>query len=131
MNEAKYYLRNGEQFPINITDHVKIIDEISVESLRHVDEEAREARLIIDLGESESIAHLYESQKEMLFCTCDQAATKLIGFMQLEDKSLSFEKTLRKAGYKEKNLYPRHHEKTFCQNINQGKALRIQYKKLT
>jgi len=50
--------------------------------------------------------------------------------MELEQKSISLEKPLRSAGYHEKRLYPRHLEKTFKGYVKEGKALRIQFKKL-
>jgi hypothetical protein len=50
--------------------------------------------------------------------------------MELEQKSISLEKALQSAGYYEKKLYPRHLEKTFKAAINEGKTLRIQFKKL-
>jgi hypothetical protein len=49
--------------------------------------------------------------------------------MELEQKSISMEKALRNTGYHGKNLYPRHLEKTFKATINEGKTLRIQFKK--
>ena len=64
------------------------------------------------------------------FCTCDQAAIKLIAYMELEQKSISLEKALRTAGYHEKRLHPRHLEETFKTYLNEGKTLRIQFKKL-
>ena len=50
--------------------------------------------------------------------------------MELEEKSISLEKALRSVEYHGKKLYPRHLEKTFKAAINEGKALRIQFKKL-
>jgi len=78
-----------------------------------VKREAKEARLGIDPGESISIAYLIQAEEEITFCSCDQAAIKLIAYMELEQKSISLEKLLRTAGYHEKRLYPRHLEKTF------------------
>jgi len=48
--------------------------------------------------------------------------------MELGQKSISLEKALRYDRYHEKNLYPRHLEKTFKVYINEGKTLRIQFK---
>jgi len=59
-----------------------------------------EARLGIDPGESTSIAYLIQTDEQ------------------------------RNAGYHEKNLYPRHLEKTFKAAVNEGKTLRIQFKRL-
>jgi len=42
---------------------------------------------------------------------------------------ISLEKALRSAGYHGKKLYPRHREKTFKVAVNEGKTLRIQFKK--
>ena len=102
---------------------------LDFENLKKVQREAKEARLGIDPGESMSIAYLIQAE-EITFCSCDQAAIKLISFMELEQKSISLEKALRSAGYHGKKLYPRHLEKTFKAAINEGKTLRIQFKKL-
>ena len=50
--------------------------------------------------------------------------------MELEQKTISLEKALRDIGYHKRNLYPRHLEKTFKAAVNEGKTLRIQFKKL-
>jgi len=63
-------------------------------------------------------------------CSFDQATIKLIPYMELEQTSIGPEKVLRNVGYHEKNLYPRHLEKTFKAAVNKGKTLRIQFKKL-
>jgi len=49
---------------------------------------------------------------------------------EFQQKSISLEKALRGIGYHKRNLYPRHLEKTFKAAVNEGKALRIQFKKL-
>ena len=84
--------------------------------------EAKEARLVIDPGEAASIAYLIQTEKEITFCSCDQAAIKLISYMELEQKAISLEKTLRSAGYHGTNLYPRHLEKTFKAAVKKGKG---------
>jgi len=66
----------------------------------------------------------------MIFCSCDKAAIKLVSYMELEQKSVSLERALRDIGYYKRNLYPRHLEKTFKAAVNEGKTLRIQFKKL-
>jgi hypothetical protein len=43
---------------------------------------------------------------------------------------INLEKALRGAGYHEKRLYSRHLEKNCKKYIKQGKAFRIQFKKL-
>jgi len=97
---------------------------------RNVFEEAREARLGIDPGESTSIAYLIQTEEEITFCSCDQAAIRLISYLELEQKSISLEKVLRNTGYHGKKLYPRHLEKTFRESVQEGKTLRIQFKRL-
>ena len=127
--EARYYKKDGIKIDIDIK-HVVIIRNVNLESLREVQREAKEARLVIDPGESTSIAYLIQTDEEITFCSCDQAAIKLISYMELEKKAISLEKTLRSAGYHGKNLYPRHFEKTFKTAVKEGKTLRIQFKKL-
>ena len=127
--EARYYKKDGAKFDIDLKD-VTIINNVDLESLRKVQRKAKEARLGIDPGESTSIAYLIQTEEEITFCSCDQAAIKLISYMELESKSISLEKTLRSAGYHGKNLYPRHFEKTFKAAVKEGKTLRIQFKKL-
>jgi hypothetical protein len=50
--------------------------------------------------------------------------------MELEQKTISMERALRNAGHRGKKLYPRHLEKTFKKCVQEGKTLRIQFKKL-
>jgi hypothetical protein len=127
--EARYYKKDGTNIDIDIKN-VVIIKNVDLESLRKVQREAKEARLVIDPGEAASIAYLIQTEKEITFCSCDQAAIKLISYMELEQKAISLEKALRSAGYHSKNLYPRHLEKTFKAAVKKGKTLRIQFKKL-
>jgi len=127
--EARYYKKDGAKIDIDIKD-VTIIENVDLETLRKVQSEAKEARLAIDPGESASIAHLLQTEEEVTFCSCDQAAIKLVSYMELEKKAISLEKALRNAGYHEKKLFSRHLEKTFKAYVKEGKTLRIQFKKL-
>ncbi|MFH1975963.1 MAG: hypothetical protein ABIJ52_10465 [Pseudomonadota bacterium] len=126
--EARYYKKDGAKVEIDIKD-VAIIENIDLENLKKVQREAKEARLGIDPGESTSIAYLIKTE-ELIFCTCDQAAIKLISYMELEQRAISLEEALRSASYYEKNLYPRHLEKTFKSAVKEGKTLRVQFKRL-
>jgi len=128
--EATYFKKGGSKNPINIADKVTVIKNVDLEGLEKVEKAAKEARLVIDPGESTSIAYINQSEGEIIFCSCDKAAIKLISYMELEQKSISLERALRDIGYHKRNLYPRHYEKTFKICINEGKALRIQFKKL-
>jgi hypothetical protein len=127
--EAIYYRKDGAKIAIDITKEVTIKN-VGLESLKKVQRKAKEARLVIDPGEAASIAYLIQTEKEITFCSCDQAAIKLISYMELDQKAISLEKALRSAGYHGKNLYPRHLEKTFKAAVKKGKTLRIQFKKL-
>ena len=84
----------------------------------------------IDPEEATSIVYLIQTEEEVIFCSCDQAAIKLISYMEVEQKAISLEKAFRSAGYHGKKLYPRHLEKTFKAAVNKGKTLRIKFKKL-
>ena len=126
--EARYYQKDSAKVKIDIKDAV-IIEDIDLESLKKVQREARESRLGIDPGESMSIACLIQTE-EITFCTCDQAAIKLVSYMELEQRAISLEKALRSTGYSERKLYPRHHEKTFRKYVKDGKTLRVQFKRL-
>lgn len=128
--EATYFKKGGSKNPINIADKVIVIKDVELEGLEKVEKEAKEARLVIDPGESTSIAYINQTEGKMIFCSCDKAAIKLISYMELEQKSVSLERALRGIGYHKRNLYPRHFEKTFKAAVNEGKALRIQFKKL-
>jgi len=101
--EARYYKKGGAKIAIDIKD-ATIVEDVDLESLRKVKSEAKEARLGIDPGESTSIAYLMQAEQEITFCTCDQAAIKLIAYMELEQKSISMKKPLRTAGYHEKRI---------------------------
>ncbi len=129
LREARYYPYKNQVYPIDIKDKVTVVDVLDEQSLLKVMLEAREAFLGIDPGEAESIAYLCTSEKNILFCTCDHSAIQLISCLDLEHKSISLEKALQGIGQHSKNLYPRHREKVFKDNIKEGKVLRIQYKK--
>lgn len=131
LREAEYFRKEGKKYKINITESTTVINDVDISSLKNIQGESKEARLGIDPGEMESIAYLSNAEEDVLFCTCDKAAIKLISYMELEKKSISVEKAVKGAGHHEKNLYPRHFEKTFKECITEGKTLRIQCKNLT
>lgn len=131
LEEVQYFKSGGKKTRIHIDDCVTVIEDVALSNLQTVREEAKEARLGIDPGELESIACLTQEEENLIFCTCDQAAIKLLSFMNLDGRSISLEKALRSTGYQRRNLYPRHLEKTFSEYIREGKALRIMYKRFT
>ena len=131
LEEAQYFKSGGKKTRIDIEDCVTVIEDVALSYLQSAREEAKESRLGIDPGELEAIACLTQEEGNLIFCTCDQAAIKLLSFMNLEGSAISFEKALRSTGYQKRNLYRRHWEKTFSQCIREGKILRIALKKLT
>jgi hypothetical protein len=126
IKEAKYYKKGKYRLPINITKTVTIVSDIDINHLREVRKEAQEARLLVDPGESESIAYLIQN-RGCIFCTCDTAAIKLISYIDIDDRAISLEKALKDIGQNVR-LLPRHLEKQFKKNIKDGKALRVQFK---
>lgn len=132
LEESDRYPKDGRYHRISIKNKVKIISDTNVQDIDMVRQQANEAGLSIEEGETTSIAYLSESTDEdIFFCTCDKAAIRLVSFMNLEEKSISVEKALRNVGYHQRNLYPRHFEKVFQECIKEGKTLRILHKKLT
>ncbi len=128
--EATYFKKGGSKNSINIAGKVTVIKNVELEGLEKVEKEAKEARLVIDPGESTSIAYINQTDEKMTFCSCDKAAIKLISYMELDQKTISLERALRDIGYHKRNLYPRHYEKTFKTAVNEGKTLRVQFKRL-
>ena len=131
LGEAQYFKKEGKRERIDISNKVTVIDNVELDSLKKVQNEAKETRLGIDPGELESVAYMSNTEEEITFCTCDKAAIRLITYMGLESKSMSVEKAVKDAGHHKKNLYPRHFEKMFKDCIKDGETLRIQFKKLT
>jgi len=99
LDEASYFKRGGVRTKINIRNRVTVIENVAVEHLQTIRNEAMEARLGIDPGEMEAIACLIQEDEGLIFCTCDQAAIKLLAFMNFEERSISTEKALRTTGY--------------------------------
>lgn len=126
-DEAKYYKKDGVKWRIDIKDRVTIVEDIDIENLKQVNEEARNAMLQIDSGEATSIAYLLQTDLDITFCICDKAAIQLVSFMDLDRKCISLEKALSAAGH-HKSLYQKHLISSFKECIRKGKALRVQYK---
>lgn len=79
----------------------------------------------IDLhaGEKEALAIL-TTKKDMLFCTCDKAAMKALGFLGMNHQGISLEKLLDRSGIKKK-LEIKHSERQFRQYTQEGVSLRL------
>lgn len=129
LRETKYYLKGNKKIPIDIRKMVTTIEDVDVNFLKKVVLEEKEARLRVDQGEATSIAYIVQEVEEITFCTCDRAAITLMSYMELEHKAVSMEAVLRSAGHYKK-LLPRHLESHFKEYVKDGKALRIQFKKL-
>jgi hypothetical protein len=50
LREARYYKKAGKKYPIQIKGKATVINNVQLASLNQVMEEAREARIAIDLG---------------------------------------------------------------------------------
>jgi hypothetical protein len=74
-------------------------------------------------GEKEALAILM-TKKDVLFCTCDKAAIKALGFLGLSHQGISFEKLLDRSGIKKK-LEMKHSERQFRQFTQEGVSLRL------
>lgn len=128
--EAKGYLIAGKKKKINIKGKVTIIDSVDIKHLKKVLKEAKQARLSIDSGEATSIAYILQDKEDIIFCTCDKAAIKLLSYMNLNQKSTSLQKALKSSSIHAR-VYVRHYDSTFKDCVREGKALRIQYKNFT
>lgn len=126
LREAQYFKKAGQRERIDISDKITVVD-VGPEDINLVRIEAREARLGIDPGELEAIAYLNIANEDLIFCTCDKAAIKLVSYMGLEERSASVEEVLKSTGQRKK-LFPRHLDKMFRECVKEGKALRVQFK---
>jgi hypothetical protein len=124
--EAKYYKRDGQNYPVDISEVVTIVEDIDIDTIRLVIEEKKLARLTVDDGEASSIAYIIQTH-DVLFCTCDRAAISLCAFMDLENRAISLEGAFSKAG-KKKMLLRRHSNKSFKESIKNGLALKVIHK---
>ena len=107
LDEAQYYKSSGTKTRIHIRDRVTSDRRCDVGVyLQAVREEATEARLGIDPGELGSHRLPDEDDEGLVFCTCDRAAIKLLAFMNLEERSVSFEKVLRSTGFRRETSIP-------------------------
>ena len=122
--EVKYFRRGNTKVPIDISQKVTIIEEVDVDCLRIVWEEAGKAKLSVNPGEATLIAYLLRGEEDILLCLLDGAAIKLIAYMNLEVKSISLEKAFQDVGHRPR-LYQKHSESKFRDFIKQGKELRI------
>ena len=124
LDEAKYFKKDGERFEINLTNEVNIIEDINIENLNRVHENAKDAMLQMDLGEATSIAYLIETDEDIKFCTCDKAAITLVSFMNLDEKCISLENAFLEVG-QNRTLYPRHWDSYLKESVSKGKELRL------
>jgi hypothetical protein len=126
-DEAKYFKKDGMEWPIDIKDKVVIVEDIEIKNLAEVNQEAAEARLVINPGEATCIAYLIQTKEEITLCLCDQAAIQLVAYMNIDKRCISLEQALKDAGH-HKKVYGRHSKSIFKECVNKGKALRVLYK---
>jgi len=126
--EVYYYEETaGKRHVIDLSKEAgKSFVEISanIEQLSTITKEF-EGLFEIDLhaGEKEALAIL-TTKKDMLFCTCDKAAMKALGFLGISHKGISFEKLLSRSGIKKK-LEIKHSERQFRQFTQEGVSIRL------
>ncbi len=126
-NEAFFYRTvDGRRHPIDlllsvgksITELECTPDEIEDFALRYSHSFLPE----IHKGEQEAL----EKRKGFLFCTCDGAALKVLGFMGLSERAISFETILKKTGLT-KSLAHKHTQVFFEEHVKIGQRLRIEH----
>jgi len=126
--EVYYYEETaGKRHVIDLSKEAgKSFVEISatIEQLSTITKEF-EGLFEIDLhaGEKEALAIL-TTKKDMLFCTCDKAAMKALGFLGLSHQGISFEKLLSRSGVKIK-LGKKYSEQQFRQFTQEGVSIRL------
>jgi len=75
-------------------------------------------------GEKEALI-LLQKQEDLFLCTCDHAAIKALGLLDLSIQGLSFENLLRKSSINKKLEY-KHTDKRFKKYLNEGSIMKIQ-----
>ncbi|MBU4320861.1 MAG: hypothetical protein L6246_10340 [Thermodesulfovibrionales bacterium] len=75
-------------------------------------------------GEKEALV-LLQKQDDLQLCTCDYAAIKALGLLDLSAQGISFENMLKKSGINKK-LEFKHTEKRFKKYLTEGSIMKIQ-----
>ena len=81
-------------------------------------------RFSIHAGEIESLAVLIR-QTELIFCTCDAAAIRILPLLDLTERGISAETLLRQTGLYKPGLKEKHSEEYFKSNIAIGREQKI------
>lgn len=75
-------------------------------------------------GEKEALV-LLQKQDDLQLCTCDYAAIKALGVLDLSTQGISFENMLKKSSINKK-LEFKHTEKRFKKYLTEGSIMKIQ-----
>lgn len=79
----------------------------------------------IDKGEKESLAIL-KKDESLIFCTCDKAAIRILPFLDVLDRGISFEKLLKATGLSRNEYAWKHKEEFFQKYLLEGKTEKIE-----
>lgn len=131
--EVYYYEdEKGDRIPINlIGDTGEKFHELSCtadELIEFAEEFDSAFQHEIHEGEKEALI-LLRKQEEFSLCTCDQAAIKTLGLLDLSHQGISFENLLKKTGMNKKLAY-KFTEKCFKKCLSEGTIMKIQNKGL-
>ncbi len=127
--EAYYYKdEDGTQHPINVSKDIdKRIFELSCsveELITFAEQFDRVFQEDLHDGEKEALV-LLKKDEELILCSCDHAAIKTLGLLDLSEQGISFENLLKKSGMNKK-LENKYTEERFKKCLSEGVEMRIQ-----
>jgi hypothetical protein len=128
ISEVKFFKKDGYVYPLDISQTITSINDVDIGNISIVTEEGKLAGLMINPGETSSIAYLLQTE-DVLFCTCDIAAISLCAFMDLENRVISLETAFRNT-HKNKKLLIRHSYESLKKALKNGSVLKVQNKLL-
>jgi hypothetical protein len=129
-DEVRYFRKGEKKYRIDFRQ--KYIESRLVKEVSATTEQTKELlfrlppifRETLDPGELESLAVLC-NQPELIFCTCDAAAIRMLPFLDAADRGVSAESLLRMSGLSRKGLKANHTEDYFKTNLKKGMAEKI------
>jgi hypothetical protein len=130
LRQEVYFYKDerGYQHPIDLlTDAGSKFQELSIDArampefVAHFDRSIRE---MLHLGEIEALC-LLQGNRDLLFCTSDKMAIKVIALMGSSEQGISFERLLKTSGIT-KRLENKHSESYFKRYLKEGSIMRIQ-----
>jgi hypothetical protein len=130
IDEVKYFKRSGEKVDARFRERyiqtglVREISATAEEASRLLNRFSENLRFSIHAGEIESLAVLIR-QTELIFCTCDAAAIRILPLLDLTERGISAETLLRQTGLYKPGLKEKHSEEYFKSNIAIGREQKI------